>query len=221
MPQGVLLDMPSRHRVSDDVGRARREHLAWPIKFGLITTAKQAHCHLGADFADIGAQLHPHAQGPDLDLGVDQLSWMILFDDLFDGPRGDDPAQARTLTDAVADTSTDPDNTSGIPIAEAFADYGSAAKTACPRPDGTATPKRGGSTWLLTSARPPAATPAFPVPWMTVSSRVVSLPVCTPWSTWPIRKHDAGAVDLHRRPRHVIHGHVPESALFTPPEESL
>lgn len=101
MPQDIHFAIPFSARRSPDAERARAVHLDWPRKLSLITTDAAAERHRKGDYADLACWFYPAATGSDLDLGVDLMSWFFLFDDLFDGPTGDDPALAKQLTDAV------------------------------------------------------------------------------------------------------------------------
>ncbi|MFI1869971.1 pentalenene synthase [Streptomyces jumonjinensis] len=109
-------------RLSPDAARAEAVHLDWPRKLGLITTEAAAERHHRGGYADLAARFYPSAVGADLDLGVDLMSWFFLFDDLFDGPRGDDPKEAGKLTDAVAAALDGPLPGTAPPIAHGFAD---------------------------------------------------------------------------------------------------
>ncbi|GAA5188724.1 hypothetical protein GCM10023322_40030 [Rugosimonospora acidiphila] len=122
MPQDVNFYMPIPSRRSPDCERARTDHLAWPSALGLITTEAAAERHRTADYADLAARFYPSATGADLDLGVDLMTFFFLFDDLFDGPRGADPQQAKQLTDVVAAALDGPLPTTAPPIAHGFAD---------------------------------------------------------------------------------------------------
>jgi pentalenene synthase len=122
MPQDVTFYMPIPSRRSPDYEQARDRHLDWPRRLGLITTQAAAERHLAADFTDLAARFYPSATGEDLDLGVDLMTFFFLFDDLFDGPRGEDPALAAQLTDAVAAALDGPLPGSAPPIARGFAD---------------------------------------------------------------------------------------------------
>ncbi|MFC7615507.1 hypothetical protein ACFQV2_20405 [Actinokineospora soli] len=93
--------IPFPARSSPDAERARADHLAWPRALGLITTDAAAERHRRGDYAGLAARFYPAATGADLDLGVDLMSWFFLYDDLFDGPAGDDPAAAARLVAAV------------------------------------------------------------------------------------------------------------------------
>ncbi len=122
MPQDVDFSMPLPSRRSPDCERARADQLIWPRTLGLITTEAAAQRHRKGGYADLAAAFYPSATGPDLDLGVDLMSWFFLFDDLFDGPRGEDPQETKKLTDAVAAALDGPLPDSAPPIAHGFAD---------------------------------------------------------------------------------------------------
>ncbi|MCZ7415690.1 MULTISPECIES: pentalenene synthase [unclassified Streptomyces] len=122
MPQDVDFHMPLPARQSPEHARAEAEMLAWPRSLGLITSEAAAERHLRGGYADLASRFYPHATGADLDLGVDLMSWFFLFDDLFDGPRGEDPEDAKRLTDAVAAALDGPLPASAPPIAHGFAD---------------------------------------------------------------------------------------------------
>jgi pentalenene synthase len=122
MPQDIDFYMPLPSRHSPDFERARADHLDWPRRLSLITTESAAQRHATGNYAELAALFYPQASGKDLDLGVDLMSWFFLFDDLFDGPRGQDPAAAQELTDAVAAALDGPLPDCSPPIAHGFAD---------------------------------------------------------------------------------------------------
>lgn len=122
MPQDVHFHIPLPGRQSPDHARAEAEQLAWPRSLGLIKSEAAAERHLRGGYADLASRFYPHATGADLDLGVDLMSWFFLFDDLFDGPRGENPEEAKRLTDAVAAALDGPLPASAPPIAHGFAD---------------------------------------------------------------------------------------------------
>ncbi|MFE7898191.1 pentalenene synthase [Streptomyces sp. NPDC057424] len=122
MPQDVDFHIPLPSRQSPDHARADAEQLIWPRSLGLIKSEAAAERHLRGGYADLASRFYPHATGADLDLGVDLMSWFFLFDDLFDGPRGEDPEAAKQLTDAVAAALDGPLPPSAPPIAHGFAD---------------------------------------------------------------------------------------------------
>ncbi|MBV2156769.1 pentalenene synthase [Kitasatospora sp. SUK 42] len=122
MPQDVDFRIPIPGRQSPDHVRADAEQLAWPRSLGLITTEAAAERHLRGGYADLASRFYPHTSGTDLDLGVDLMSWFFLFDDLFDGPRGENPEETKQLTDAVAAALDGPLPDSAPLIAHGFAD---------------------------------------------------------------------------------------------------
>ncbi|MCF3118725.1 MULTISPECIES: pentalenene synthase [Streptomyces] len=122
MPQDVDFYIPLPGRQSSDHARADADQLDWPRSLGLIKSEAAAERHLRGGYADLASRFYPHATGDDLDLGVDLMSWFFLFDDLFDGPRGENPDDARRLTDAVAAALDGPLPASAPPIAHGFAD---------------------------------------------------------------------------------------------------
>ncbi|MFB7911527.1 pentalenene synthase [Kitasatospora sp. NPDC056076] len=113
MPQDVEFTVPLESRVSPDLPRARRHHLAWVRESGLLHGEDALRRYASSRVADSAAYGFPYAAGADLDLCFDLLGWLYLldnhFDDHFDGRldgRLDDgsgarPAAART-EDAVA-----------------------------------------------------------------------------------------------------------------------
>lgn len=122
MQKDIEFHMPFPSRRSPDGERARAEHLTWPRTLGLISTETAAQRHSKGGYADLATYFYPSATGRDLDLGVDLMSWFFLFDDLFDGPRGDDPREAKKLVDAVAAALDGPLAGGAPPIAHGFAD---------------------------------------------------------------------------------------------------
>ena len=122
MPRGIDLHYPFPSRISPDVDRARRVHLAWPSRFGLLDTASEAERHARADYAGLASRFYPTAVGADLDLGVDLMSWYFLFDDPFDGPLGEDLPEVRRLTQTMAHVLDHRPDPSAAPIVRAFAD---------------------------------------------------------------------------------------------------
>ncbi|MEU4800423.1 pentalenene synthase [Streptomyces sp. NPDC023327] len=122
MPQDVDFSIPLPGRRSPDYARAEAEHIEWPRSFGLITSEAAAERHRKGGYADLASRFYPSTSGADLDLGVDLMSWFFLFDDLFDGPRGEDPVQTKQLTDVVAAALDGPLPASAPLIAHGFAD---------------------------------------------------------------------------------------------------
>ena len=122
MPNGVQLPIPFPERISPDFERAESVHLEWPRSFGLICTEKAAQRHARARFVELAARFHPTAQGRDLDLAVDQLSWFFIYDDTFDALPGQDPDQARKYNDALIELLDPTVVPPSEPILAAFAD---------------------------------------------------------------------------------------------------
>jgi pentalenene synthase len=122
MPQDIDFYMPFPGRRNPDFERARTDHLDWPRQFNLITTESAAQRHAAGSYAELASLFYPQASDDDLDLGVDLMSWFFLFDDLFDGPRGEDPVAAKELTDAVASALDGPLPDGSPLIAHGFAD---------------------------------------------------------------------------------------------------
>jgi pentalenene synthase len=123
MPQDVAFSIPFPSRRSPDYERAEAGHLTWPRALGLISSEAAAQRHRKGGFADLAARFYPQATGDDLDLGVDLMSWFFLFDDLFDGPRGEDPLETGKLIDAVAAALDVPPPPDSPLIAHGFADW--------------------------------------------------------------------------------------------------
>ena len=122
MPQDVDFQIPLPSRQSPDHARADADQLLWPQSQGLINSDAAAERHLRGSYAHLATRFYPHATGDDLDLGVDLMSWFFLFDDLFDGPRGESPQETQRLTDAVAAALDGPLQDEAPPIAHGFAD---------------------------------------------------------------------------------------------------
>lgn len=122
MPQNVDFHIPLPSRQSPDHVRADAEQLVWPRSLGLIKSEAAATRHLRGGYGQLASRFYPHATGTDLDLGVDLMSWFFLFDDLFDGPRGESPVETKQLTDAVAAALDGHLPESAAPIAHGFAD---------------------------------------------------------------------------------------------------
>jgi pentalenene synthase len=122
MPRGIELHIPFPRRISRDVLRARHVCLQWPGSFGLLDTPAAQARHLRADYAQLASRFHPMATGADLDLGVDQMSWFFLFDDLFDGPLGKRPDKVSELVEVTASALRSRLPASAPMIAHAFAD---------------------------------------------------------------------------------------------------
>lgn len=127
MPQNMDLHIPFPSRISPDFERACAEQLVWVRAMELIRSDEAAERQLQGDYAELGARLYTSAVGADLDLGVDQCNWFFLFDDLFDGPRGEDPVEAKELINATAGA-LDRCPPGAAPIVRAMADIWSRSR---------------------------------------------------------------------------------------------
>ncbi|MEU5691849.1 hypothetical protein [Actinosynnema sp. NPDC020468] len=122
MPQDIEFHIPFPARRSPDADRAVADHLAWPRALDMITTDEAARRHAKGNYADLATYFYPAATGPDLDLGVDLMSWFFLYDDLFDGPAGKDPVEAARLVAAVTAVFDGPEDPSAPLISRGLAD---------------------------------------------------------------------------------------------------
>ncbi|MEU4115530.1 pentalenene synthase [Kitasatospora sp. NPDC028055] len=102
MPQDVEFTVPLESRVSPDLPRARRHHLAWVRESGLLRDEEALRRYECLRVADSAAYGFPYAAGADLDLCFDLLGWLFLLDDHLDhhtdarpGARGDNHPAAR------------------------------------------------------------------------------------------------------------------------------
>ncbi|MFF2078013.1 pentalenene synthase [Kitasatospora sp. NPDC058162] len=84
MPQDVEFTVPLESRVSPDLPRARRHHLAWVRESGLLHGEEALRRYESSRVADSAAYGFPDAAGDDLDLCLDLLGWLSLLDDRFD-----------------------------------------------------------------------------------------------------------------------------------------
>ncbi|MFE4513570.1 pentalenene synthase [Kitasatospora sp. NPDC056783] len=126
MPQDTPMHIPFPARVNPDAARVADEEMRWLLDFGLLRSPEAVRRHRNGGYTELGVRFHPAATGEGLDLAIEQQSWFFLFDDQFDGPRGDDPVQAQALVDAVRDVlrhpAEQPDGRPRAPIVAAFAD---------------------------------------------------------------------------------------------------
>jgi hypothetical protein len=121
MPRGIHLSIPIPSRISPDSSRAAQRHVEWLASFGLFPTESSRQRHSKANFAELGARLHPTAVDGELDLAVDEVGWFFRFDDCFDGLCGE-PSSAPELVRAVVAALERPMPANLPPIARAFAD---------------------------------------------------------------------------------------------------
>ncbi|MFD4373697.1 hypothetical protein [Streptomyces sp. NPDC058486] len=88
--------------------RARRRGVAWATAQGLIPPTEAATGYfLAMRLADVAAGFAPEADGADLDVMTDLITWTAVCDDFFDGPAGDDPEFAAAAVTALT-TDTGP-----------------------------------------------------------------------------------------------------------------
>jgi hypothetical protein len=128
VPRGIELHIPFPCRISPDADRARQRHLAWPRSHGLLNDEEAVRRHESARYAELAARFYPDATGADLDLGVDLTSWFFVFDDLFDGPSGEDPVRAQALVSSTMEALRRPAGQSAAPVVRAFSDLWSAER---------------------------------------------------------------------------------------------
>ncbi|MFD5462932.1 pentalenene synthase [Kitasatospora sp. NPDC127059] len=88
MPQDIEFTVPLAGRVSPELARARRRHLAWVRAGGLVADPEALRRYELSRVADSAAYGFPDAVGADLDLCFDLLGWFFLFDDRFDARDG-------------------------------------------------------------------------------------------------------------------------------------
>ncbi|MFD8013147.1 hypothetical protein [Streptomyces sp. NPDC058955] len=84
------------------VERARRRGVAWATAQGLIPPTPAATGYfLAMRLADVATGFAPEADGTDLDVMTDLITWTAVCDDFFDGPAGDDPEFAAATVAAL------------------------------------------------------------------------------------------------------------------------
>ncbi|MFE6867682.1 pentalenene synthase [Kitasatospora sp. NPDC057692] len=122
MPQDISMHIPFPARINPDAARVAEEEMQWLLDFGLLRSPEAVRRHRNGGYTELGVRFHPAATGEGLALAIEQQSWFFLFDDQFDGPRGDDPVQAQALVGTVQEVLRRPDGRPRAPIAAAFAD---------------------------------------------------------------------------------------------------
>ncbi|MFF8774293.1 pentalenene synthase [Kitasatospora sp. NPDC015120] len=125
MPQDISMHLPFPVRINPDAARVAEEEMQWLLDFGLLRSPEAVRRHRNGGYTELGVRFHPAATGEGLALAIEQQSWFFLFDDQFDGPRGDDPVQAQALVGAVQEVLRrrgGPDGRLRAPIVAAFAD---------------------------------------------------------------------------------------------------
>lgn len=103
MPQDVEFDLPFPHALSPDLDGARRHHLQWVRRLGLVGEGRPLEWYVSWDMPALAAHGFPYASGPALDLCADAMGFFFVFDDQFDGPLGHDPARAAALCQHLID----------------------------------------------------------------------------------------------------------------------
>ncbi|MFJ5709192.1 hypothetical protein [Streptomyces sp. NPDC093105] len=124
MPTDVdfLLPFPAVAVRPGAVGRARRRGVAWATAQGLIPPTRAAgEYFLAMRLADVATGFAPEADGTDLDVMTDLITWTAVCDDFFDGPAGDDPEFAAAAVAALTSVTTATGPTAAPAGAEALA----------------------------------------------------------------------------------------------------
>ncbi|MFD4314951.1 hypothetical protein [Streptomyces sp. NPDC058548] len=97
------------------VERARRRGVDWSTEHRLIRpTDASIGYFLDMRLADVATGFCPEADGPDLDVMTDVITWTAVCDDFFDGPAGDDPGSAEAAVLALSSL-TGPDGPAAVP----------------------------------------------------------------------------------------------------------
>jgi hypothetical protein len=122
MYQSVKFDIPFPPRINADHEAAGARHLRWAKRFELVRSDEALARLRSWRPADVAAMWYLHARGADLDLGSDIFGWFLLFDDQFDGPRGDSPEAAAAVIDEVVGALSPRPGRRLSPVAAAFAD---------------------------------------------------------------------------------------------------
>lgn len=123
MSQDVEFDIPFPPRINAHAESAGQRHLEWARRFGLVRSESAIERFRSWRPADVASMWYLHATGGDLDLGADIFGWFLVFDDQFDGPRGDRPDASAAVIDEVLSVFA-PGKTARrlSPAAAAFAD---------------------------------------------------------------------------------------------------
>lgn len=103
---------------------AGEHHRAWARHFGLVRGEAAIARHRAWRAEDVAAMWYLHAEGDELNLGADIFGWFLLFDDQFDGPRGESPeAAAQVIDEVIGAMAPGAAGRAGLsPAAAAFAD---------------------------------------------------------------------------------------------------
>ncbi|MFE1905650.1 hypothetical protein ACFW96_18590 [Streptomyces gardneri] len=102
-----LLPFPAVDVRPEAVEHARQRGLAWATAHGLIPPTEAATGYfLAMRLADVAAGFAPEADGADLDVMTDVITWTAVCDDFFDGPAGDEPEFAAAAVAALTSVTT-------------------------------------------------------------------------------------------------------------------
>ncbi|MEV5878021.1 hypothetical protein AB0L75_28110 [Streptomyces sp. NPDC052101] len=94
------------NRANPELDPARSRNLTWARSHGLVHDSdRAAAAYLSMKLAEIMGVLHPDPTGEDFDLVIAAATWLIVLDDQFDGPLGQEPQIARAVCeDLIAST---------------------------------------------------------------------------------------------------------------------
>ncbi|WP_073815594.1 terpene synthase family protein [Streptomyces sp. CB02261] len=105
MPIDVDFSLPfaAGRPLPRQVERAGRRGVDWATEHRLIRPTEAAIGYfLDMRLADVSTGFCPEADGPDLDVMTDVITWTAVCDDFFDGPAGDDPRFAEAAVLALS-----------------------------------------------------------------------------------------------------------------------
>ncbi|MEU5427774.1 hypothetical protein AB0H73_19530 [Streptomyces olivoreticuli] len=117
--------MPFPAAINADLARAEAHNLQWARRYGLLVSDEAERRYRSWALPVLTARTNPLAGADDLDLALDMMTIMFLFDDQFDGPLGIDRPQASSLSTrlaALARPNPDPVEPTGVPLIDAWAD---------------------------------------------------------------------------------------------------
>ncbi|MET9479399.1 hypothetical protein [Streptomyces sp. NPDC006638] len=113
----IAFDVPFPSRISPDLDDAVRHTYAWVRGTRLITTDASMAVFASWRPVELPARWYPESRGADLHLASDLLAWLMLFDDVFDGPPGKDVAHAQEVVRpllAVLDGTREPASATAV-----------------------------------------------------------------------------------------------------------
>ncbi|MCA6092679.1 hypothetical protein LE181_10950 [Streptomyces sp. SCA3-4] len=88
--------------VSPDVERARIHGLQWARDTGMTGSDRAVEYYRSVRLAEFGAMFYPYAEGEDIELASDAMTFYFLFDDQFDGEVGKSPRNVARVIDDLA-----------------------------------------------------------------------------------------------------------------------